>query len=215
MGCSPEFAKFDFGELKERVKSLIESYYTINHISYILTNNETVFLDLFLISKNSIEKYINCINIAHNLQYFYENGEVYYKKNLELLQKEYEKFHPETIEFYNDYDYCIKISKCQNGKKNEYIIVDKKFVQDMMKNKNNDNNNYYENNKVYVYMDKNKNEMNIKFNSDKVIKFGRKESIFYEFINERQSFQQSINSNNYNIANSQLIIENYNPINLQ
>lgn len=212
MGCFPEFEKFDFGELKEKVKSLIESYYTINHISYILTNNERVFLDLFLISKNSIEKYINCINIAHNLQYFYEKDEVYYKKNLELLQKEYEEFLPETIEFYNDYDDCIKISKCQNGKKNEFIIVDKKFIQGMMKNKNN---NFYENNKVYVYIDKNINEMNIKFKSDKVIKFGQKESIFYEFINERKSFQQSIISNNINnIANSQLIIENYNPINL-
>ena len=242
MGCSDagvkndnnsEFKRkvFDVIKVNEKIDSLYKAYSSIRQILFELKYEEKD-KDIFLISKKSIQNYINCIEESKVLDDL--DKEIYERlENLIYLINMFDKYELEkNIIIYHDYEEYKRI--CQNDPENgEFVFVDKIFIENM---KINDEN--IDNKKVKLCIDKKNNSNKIVFpNSNNLIDFVQTKFGFFKLNfdnnnrinpfyqnNYSQYIESSIhnainrlnlnnNSNNPNIYEGSSINENNQPLN--
>ena len=135
-------------------------------------------LNVYIIATRSIPKFISLIK-KYN---FLDNEN-------EKLEKD-ESYEPEkNIEIINQYSQCINLIKDDNGKYNEFIIVNEKFITNM-------NIIELDNKFVEITIDYNKNLFQIKFSESQIINFNKIQKGFYKFIILDQPNLSSIKPNN-------------------
>ena len=144
-----------------------------NNVNYI-ESAKMIQLNVYLIATKSIPNFISLIK-KHK---FLDNDDA---ASAIYLDKD-ESYEPEkNIEVINQFSQCNNLIQEDNGKNNEFIIVNKDFIKNMKINNS-------ENKDVEITIDHNKNINIIKFSDSKTINFNSIKKGFYKFF----IFDQSI-----------------------
>ena len=130
--------------------------------------------DFYLVYTHSIENFIKTIKESNVLNYLDKPNKLKnYEKKLKVLFDSYEF---EKYKIYSNYNECESI--LDSEKKNEFIIVNKKFFDKMEEN-------LLDNNKpqnVQIISDKNKNNIKVQFSTKEMLEIENINTIFYKFI---------------------------------
>ena len=142
--------------------------------------------DFYLVDTHSIENFIKTIKESNVLNYLDKPNELKnYEKKLKVLFDSYEF---EKYKIYSNYNECESI--LDSEKKNEFIIVNKKFFDKMEEN-------LLDNNKpqnVQIISDKNKNNIKVQFSTKEMLEIENINTIFYKFIRNNDA---SVQKDNY------------------
>ena len=173
-----------------------------NYINYI-ESSKSVQINAYLIATKSIPNFISLIK-KYN---FLENDEEIYLEKEESFELE------KNIEIMNEYSQCNNLINDDNGKNNEFIIVDKAFIHNI---KIKDSDDKF----VEISIDHNNNLNEIKFSDSQIVNFNTTKKGFYKFVKFDQTsikpksignFMGSITS--YPITNINININNINESN--
>ena len=158
---------FDAYKSIKAMFELMQLYKNFNNISF----------KAFLISTNTIPKFMDIIKKSHILYYLNndKNNLKYPEDNLNDLLSSYSK--EDNIKILYDYNELKKISKKNDEKENEFIIVDELFCRTM-----NIKEYFYEHNKLNITINKSIMIINSDDYSDDFY-FTQKENGIYKFIN--------------------------------
>ena len=151
---------------------------TIFELMQLYKNFNTVSFKAFLISTNSIPKFMKIIKNSKILNYLNDKNkndlkDLEDKLNYELSAYEIEK----NIKIYYDYNELKKISKEDNENENEFIIVDELFCRIMKIEEY-----FNEYNKLNISINKSIMKITTDDYSD-IFYFTQKENGIYKFIN--------------------------------
>ena len=192
MGCSSVKEEL---KISKSNKPLYDAYLSFKNIYLSIKNDKESILEVFLISAKSISNFIRCIKQTKVINELIEqNNESF--ESLNILLKKFDEYKlEENIEFY--YDYEISNNICQNNDNNEFIIVNKTFVDNMIIDKKD-----IDTKKVKLYIDKiNKNKITFQ-NSDKYINFEETDfSGLFKFVLDNDNIDNDNDNNNRNSVN--------------
>ena len=158
-----------------------------NYIN-IIEDAKMIKLNVYLIATKSIPNFISLIK-KHK---FLDNDDA---TSAIILDKDESYELEKNIEVINQFSQCNNLIQKDNGKNNEFIIVNKDFIKNMkiMNSENKD---------VEITIDRNKNINTIKFSDSKTINFNSIQKGFYKFfifdqstINPNINFYISPNTN--------------------
>ena len=138
-------------------------------INIIKFRTESILFDCYLISTSSIPNLKNLLE---------KTGILEDEENKDFFDFFREYDIEKNIIVFSDYNECNEIAKKNDEKENEFIILDKKLIDNLKIQANNKS----------VKLDKNKSIIQIKFSSSqKEIKIQEKKFFFYKFIPNEDS----------------------------
>lgn len=206
MGCYLEnYLKFEEDGIsfpKEKAKFFFNAYLSIKDKLNWVKQTKIGSTDAYLISKKSVEKFMNILINSGVLKKICQNN---------ILLEEEEKKLITELEKYN-LEKNIKILTLENIKNrddNEFIVVDDKFIESMQINTNKDD---YLNKKVEIIIDNINSYFRIKINHKNIF-FNKVNYGFYRFCSKEETNDiiKCIKYNNLN--NSSSLKRYYNGLN--
>ena len=175
MGCSD--IKIEEYSINSKINDkyiFFHAYESIKQVLIQIKFFKQISFSAYLISTNSIPKFINYIKTLNILEYIDKKKEIEEIENeLNSLLRNYKL--EKNIKILYNYNDCLNIMK---NNKNEFIIVDELFCKSM------DIENYFESEKtVKIIIDENKFIYKVKFSSNDELCFGEQKTGFYRFLN--------------------------------
>lgn len=133
MGCYEVVGKiqkaFNFDE--DKARDYFQVYISMKDMIKWIKKTKTGTSDAFLISKQSIPNFSNIIFNSNILNKIYWKNELLETHENELKKNLLEYTLDKNIIFLSTYQECLKYRAEKDGKENEFIIVDDKFIKPM------------------------------------------------------------------------------------
>jgi hypothetical protein len=163
-----------------------DAYISIKEMILLLKPFNTISLNAYLITTNTIQNFIEIIKSLKILDLLINGDSVNLQSSEEKLRKKLNKYTLENnIKILYDYNDCLNIREKNDAKENEFIIVDELFCRTM-----NINDYYDEDKKIKINIDRKNSKYEIILKNKKIFDFEEKTIGFYKFTKAKKASKE-------------------------